>query len=156
MNEINEREANLQRILESAEKLGVEMDEEEALQWLTAIASRQDQDDLVVDEAAGVYGHRITMLDFSPERLAHFRAIGTLVEFNFVRDGKVGYRVETGAEHTVLRRNMAYFWHPVAPDIRSVAYDLSETETCASENNVVQGHCPNTGRRVIREKRSGD
>ena len=81
MNEINEREANLQRILESAEQLGVEMDEEEALQWLTAIASRQDQDDLVVDEAAGVYGHRITMLDFSPERLAHFRAIGTLVEF---------------------------------------------------------------------------
>ena len=29
----------------------------------------------------GVYGHRVTMLDFSPERLAHFRAIGDLVEF---------------------------------------------------------------------------
>jgi hypothetical protein len=81
MNESNERAANLQRILDAAARLGVEMDEEEALQWLTAIASQQEQTDVVVDEDAGVYGHRITMLDFSPERLAHFRAIGTLVEF---------------------------------------------------------------------------
>jgi hypothetical protein len=81
MNEVNERAESLQQILESAARLGVEMDEEEALQWLTAIASRSSQSDVVVDEEAGVYGHRITMLDFSPERLAHFRAIGSLVEF---------------------------------------------------------------------------
>ena len=81
MNEINDRKANLQRILESAARLGVEMDEEEALQWLTAIASQQAEDEVVFDEDVGVFGHRVTMLDFSPRRLAHFRAIGKLVEF---------------------------------------------------------------------------
>ena len=31
----------LQQIIESAKSLGVEIDEEEALQWLTAVAARQ-------------------------------------------------------------------------------------------------------------------
>lgn len=74
--------ADLESIIESARKLGVEMDEEEALQWLTAIAaSHSHDDDVVVDERSGVFGHRVSMLDFSPEDLAHFRAIGRLVEF---------------------------------------------------------------------------
>ena len=32
---------DLQRIIESASRLGVELDEEEALQWLTAMAAHQ-------------------------------------------------------------------------------------------------------------------
>lgn len=73
---------DLTRILESAQRLGVEMDEEEALQWLTAIAALQsDDDDVVVDIRKGVFGHRVSMLDFSPDDLAHFREIGRLVEF---------------------------------------------------------------------------
>jgi hypothetical protein len=72
----------LQRILESARRLGVEMDEEEALQWLTAIASaRSGSDDVAVDVHSGVFGHKVSMLDFSPQDLAHFREIGRLVEF---------------------------------------------------------------------------
>ncbi len=70
---------DLGRILESARRLGVEMDEEEALQWLTALAAAQHQDEVVVDEEAGVFGHRIVMLDFSPEDLAYVRRIGRLV-----------------------------------------------------------------------------
>jgi len=81
MSEVDDRKANLEKIIESARRLGVEMDEEEALQWLTTIAAAQSGTDLVMDEDVGVYGHRVTMLDFSPERLAHFRAIGNLVEF---------------------------------------------------------------------------
>jgi hypothetical protein len=76
-----ERE-ELTRIMESARRLGVEMDEAEALQWLASMAAMQPGgDDVVVDVRTGVFGHRVTMLDFSPADLAHFRQIGRLVEF---------------------------------------------------------------------------
>ena len=81
--------SELERIIASARRLGVEMDEEEALQWLTAIASMQKSgDDVVVDVRSGVFGHRVSMLDFSPHDLDHFREIGRLVEFQDV-PGKV-------------------------------------------------------------------
>lgn len=80
---------DLARIIDSAKRLGVEMDEAAALQWLAAAAASQgDDDDVVVDVKSGVFGHRLTMLDFSPEDLAHFRKIGRLVEFDDV-PGKV-------------------------------------------------------------------
>jgi hypothetical protein len=72
---------DLQRIVTSAQRLGIELDEADALQWLTAIAASQDQSDVVVDVKSGVFGHRVTMLDFNPQELAHFRQIGGLVEF---------------------------------------------------------------------------
>lgn len=70
----------MQRIIESARRLGVELDEHEAIQWLVAI-STQGETDIIENERDGIFGHRITMLDFSPERLAYFRQIGKLVEF---------------------------------------------------------------------------
>ncbi len=66
-------EANLQSIIASARRLGVEMDEEEAVQWLTSIAAMQSEANVVMDVESGVYGHRVTMLDFSPAELARFR-----------------------------------------------------------------------------------
>jgi hypothetical protein len=78
---------DLQRIIESARRLGVEMDETEALQWLTALAANRGEE-IVMDERAGVFGHRVTMLDFSPADLEHFRRIGRLVEFKDI-PGKV-------------------------------------------------------------------
>jgi hypothetical protein len=76
----------LLRIMESAKRLGVEMDEEEALQWLAAVASTTatSSGDVVLDVHSGVFGHKVSMLDFSPEDLAHFREIGKLVEFQDV------------------------------------------------------------------------
>ncbi|UCH59835.1 MAG: hypothetical protein JSV61_16705 [Anaerolineales bacterium] len=72
----------LAQIIASAQRLGVEMDEEEAIQWLTAIAAaKSSESELVIDTSSGVFGHRVTMLDFSPEDLTHFREIGRLVEF---------------------------------------------------------------------------
>ncbi|MCS7261127.1 MAG: hypothetical protein NZ765_10160 [Anaerolineae bacterium] len=74
--------ADLRCILESAQRLGVEMDEEEALQWLTAIAaSRAALGQVVVDPSSGVFGHRVSMLDFDSADLAYFRQVGRLVEF---------------------------------------------------------------------------
>jgi hypothetical protein len=71
----------LTRILESARRLGVEMDEEEALQWLAAMAAENGQTDVVHDERSGVFGHKVSMLDFSQADLEYFRKIGRLVEF---------------------------------------------------------------------------
>jgi hypothetical protein len=73
---------DLQRIVDSATRLGVEVNEEEALQWLTAIAAAQATDEVVVDTRSGVFGNKVSMLDFSPKDLAYFRKIGKLVEFD--------------------------------------------------------------------------
>lgn len=70
----------LAQIIASAQRLGVELDEADALQWLAKITAAQ-QDEVVVDVHSGVFGHRISMLDFKPEELTHFRRIGNLVSF---------------------------------------------------------------------------
>ena len=72
---------DLNRILESARRLGVEMDEAGALQWLAAMGAGEGGGDIVVDSRTGVFGHRISMLDFTPSDLERFRSIGRLVEF---------------------------------------------------------------------------
>ena len=71
----------LQHIIESAQRLGIELNESDALQWLTAISAAQEEDEVVFDKRAGVFGHKVSMLDFSSEDLAHFRKLGQLVEF---------------------------------------------------------------------------
>ena len=76
-----EPNAEMQRIIESARRLGVELNEQEAIQWLVAVSSQSGADDVVQDQRQGIFGHRITLLDFSSERLAYFRKIGKLVEF---------------------------------------------------------------------------
>ena len=65
----------------SARRLGVELDETDALQWLTAMASSSQGSEIVVDMQSGIFGHRISLLDFSPDELAHFRRIGDIVGF---------------------------------------------------------------------------
>jgi hypothetical protein len=78
---------DLQQIIESARRLGVELDEADALQWLASIAAVDDEE-VIVDVKSGIFGHRVTMLDFSDEDLAHFRKIGRMVEFEDI-PGKV-------------------------------------------------------------------
>jgi hypothetical protein len=73
--------ADLKRIIESAHRLGIELDEAEAMQWLTAIVTFKSNMDITVDPTTGVFGNKIVMLDFSPKDLAHFREVGKLVEF---------------------------------------------------------------------------
>jgi hypothetical protein len=73
--------ADLKRIIDSAHRLGIELDETEALQWMTAIISFKSTMDISVDANTGVFGNKIVMLDFSTEDLAHFREVGHLVEF---------------------------------------------------------------------------
>jgi hypothetical protein len=72
---------DLRRMIESAQRLGVELDEADAIQWLTAMAAAQDSDDISVDIHTGVFGHKVVMLDFNAQELRRFREIGRLVEF---------------------------------------------------------------------------
>jgi len=78
----NEAETARARLIESANRLGVELDEVELEKWMTAVTTTSEGTDIVMDEATGVFGHRVSMLDFSPEDLARFRAIGKIVEFD--------------------------------------------------------------------------
>jgi hypothetical protein len=74
-------EEEVDKIIEAAQKLGVEVDEADAAQWLTAMAATQaTPGDLTVDVTAGVFGHRITLLDFDPQVLARYRRIADIVE----------------------------------------------------------------------------
>jgi hypothetical protein len=74
-------EAELARILESARRLGVEVKEADALQWLINMATAKEDNSITIDSRSGVFGHNITMLDFSQQELEYFRRIGKLVEF---------------------------------------------------------------------------
>lgn len=85
--EMTRHDKALQNIVASARRLGVELDEADALQWLAAMTAAQ-QPEIVHDRTSGTFGHRVTMLDFSDEDLAHFRKIGRLVEFEDI-PGKV-------------------------------------------------------------------
>jgi len=77
----NSPDQNIGHLIKSAIRLGIELDESAALEWLNAIQSSKNEDDIVFDDRAGVFGHKISMLDFSTEDLAHFRKVGRLVEF---------------------------------------------------------------------------
>jgi len=82
-NPLTQPAADLSKIIESAQRLGIELDEAEALNWLAAIAAAEaaSQTDIAFDRQSGVFGHKIVMLDFSPEQLAHFRQVGQVVGF---------------------------------------------------------------------------
>lgn len=71
---------DLATIMESAKRLGVEIDEESMTKWVNAISQESSDSDVVVDTASGAFGHRVAMLDFSPRELARFRRIGAIVE----------------------------------------------------------------------------
>jgi hypothetical protein len=82
-----EKNLELKKIIKSAQRLGVEMDEADALQWLSSI-SAQSQSEVIIDDRAGIFGASVSLLDFDDADLAHFREIGRLVEFED-KPGKV-------------------------------------------------------------------
>jgi hypothetical protein len=72
----------LKKVIESARRLNVELDEKAAVEWLKSIRkAAEDGEQITFDERTGVFGQNIAMLDFSSNRLDYFRKIGKLVEF---------------------------------------------------------------------------
>jgi hypothetical protein len=66
-------------IVGAAARLGIELDADEARRWIDAVRVEEAGGDVSVDVNSGVYGHRISMLDYSPLDLARFREIGRIV-----------------------------------------------------------------------------
>ncbi|WP_202971990.1 hypothetical protein [Moorena producens] len=52
--------------------------------WMNSITETTEGSDIVVDEKTGVFGHKVSMLDFDPKDLERFRTIGKIVEFDDV------------------------------------------------------------------------
>jgi len=77
---VTDADADIRRITESARRLGIELDEDDTVQWLAAIAAAAGDNEVVVDAENGTFGHKVSMLDFSPRDLARFRRIGEIVE----------------------------------------------------------------------------
>lgn len=68
------------RLLESAEAMGIEIDEAEAARWIESISS-EATGAITVDVSAGVYGHRVTMADLDATGLDRFRRMAAIVGF---------------------------------------------------------------------------
>lgn len=71
--------AEIASLTESAQRLGLTVDEQEIHDWLVAIAADQVEN-IVADAETGTFGHRASMLDFSDRDLERFRTIGAIVE----------------------------------------------------------------------------
>lgn len=67
--------------------------------------------------------------------------LGTLVEFNVVRDAPVAFHSASGSDMVLFRRNHAYFWYPVNNSTNPpVGFQVDvPNATVAIENNNVEG-----------------
>ena len=84
--------------------------------------------------------------------------VGTIVEFNVVRDGTVGYHAGQSCDATVFRRNHAYFWYPVNNSTNApVAFQIDDADTTAAiEKNSIEGiHGVHDGRIIDLKKPDG-
>ena len=71
----------IERVVDSARRLGVEIDAQEAQQWIDSMAREAAGGDIVVDVDTGVFGHRSSMLDLDPADLERFQKIAPIVGF---------------------------------------------------------------------------
>jgi hypothetical protein len=65
--------------------------------------------------------------------------VGTVVEFNVVRDAQTLYHVGQSADVVVLRRNQGYAWYPVgnpAERTKGIQIDPPEARTAIQDNNL--------------------
>lgn len=68
----------LDDLVASAHDLGMELDRDEAADWLDAMADAE-ANALQIDTEHGVFGNQIMLLDFDPKQLGRLRAIGRIV-----------------------------------------------------------------------------
>ena len=76
----DERDA-ITRVIDSARRLGVEIDGGEARQWIESMAAEATGGDVMVDVDTGVFGHRASMLDLDEADLARFAKMTPIVGF---------------------------------------------------------------------------
>ncbi len=74
------RDEATEKLLDAADSLGVEIDRDEAERWIEAM-SADASGTVEIDVNSGVYGHRVTMVDYDPVHLARFRRMAAIVGF---------------------------------------------------------------------------
>ena len=75
------KDETIASVIASATRFGVELNEDEAAEWVAAMETEASGGQLVVNVESGIYGHRVTMLDFGPADLARFREMSKVVGF---------------------------------------------------------------------------
>ncbi len=65
-------EVTADEIVKAAGLLGVELDRQEALQWIVAV-SAAEREAFAQDATTGVFGHGVSLIDFDPADLDYFR-----------------------------------------------------------------------------------
>ena len=82
--------------------------------------------------------------------------VGTIVEFNVVRDAPVAYHAGNLADGIIFRRNHAYFWYPVNNDpVSNVAFLIQAKDAAhiAIEANSIEGKEGVDEENIIKEQR---
>ncbi len=95
--------ADVARIVETAQMLGVEVDEADVAQWLTAMAA-SDTMDWDIDLEAGIYGHEITLLDFDKRALERYRHIADIVQLPDLPNVETAISLAGSAAQGVIQR----------------------------------------------------
>ena len=118
----------LDQVIESARRLGVELDEADALEWVQAMSVEALGGDVVVDVNSGTYGHRVTMLDISPTDLVRFRRTADIVGIPDRQSVLTALALSGSAAQNRIQRfpsDLDFFErvHIVAPT-REAAYDI--------------------------------
>jgi hypothetical protein len=84
--------------------------------------------------------------------------VGTIVEFNVVRDAAVGYHSAHSSDAVVFRRNHAYFWYPVNLSTNPpVAFQVDEPgASVVVDLNSIEGiHGSHDGRAIDLKRPEG-
>ena len=91
------------QIIKTAKLLGVEVDETDVTQWLTAM-SASDTMRWDVDEEAGIYGHQISLLDFDKATLDRYRRIADIVQLPDLPNVETAVSLAGSAAQGVIQR----------------------------------------------------
>jgi hypothetical protein len=91
------------QIIKTAQTLGVEVDETDVAQWLTAMTA-SDTMDWDIDLEAGIYGHEITLLDFDKATLERYRHIADIVQLPDLPNVETAISLAGSAAQGVIQR----------------------------------------------------
>ena len=93
----------VEQIIKTAKLLGVEVDETDVAQWLTAMAAA-DTMEWAMDADAGIYGHEITLLDFDKATLDRYRHIADIVQLPDLPNVETAISLAGSAAQGVIQR----------------------------------------------------
>ncbi len=95
----------VERIIRTAQTLGVEVDETDVVHWLTAMAAAEaTEEEWAIDAESGIYGHEITLLDFDRATLERYRRIADIVQLPDLPNIETAISLSGSAAQGVIQR----------------------------------------------------